>query len=684
MTIHLLFWLLPVVFFFWLFWRLFKKQTPSKHTLNILISLLLLIYFLITVGLGIFWVANQELPVFDLHFRFGYILILLVMIHVCLNYKTIIAFFKKTKQIKTDNQRTNNNVLKTIIIVVLILLFGGFCFWAGFNRGSTQIIINTSQKTNHKKQITPQDDLIKTKTIEHKGKTYNLAEYYHEVTKHTRISIMQKSPGLSWSQRPKVFKSYPNAKKTELPKQFKTDLFSTSTVINAMRNPFDQLAQTDREMSLRELSTLLHLTNGITKTKTHPKITYYLRSAPSAGALYPTITYVWVNKVTGFKPGLYHYDVLHHSLNLISSDDSIKKEQIKNAVNRPDLINNSMVTLFLTSEYHRTAWKYRGRSYRYLGMDAGHVAVQAMLASSALGYDTIPVAGFDDSMLNRFLEINDKQESAMLILPVGLVNPSPKKESPLLAYQTTEKDLGKNGNQLVKMIHGQTWLGLTQSTSLNHSFKPINKDYKGYSTITLPLIGSKAERVSIFKTINQRRSIRNWDIKPITINELSHVLFFVFGAITDSDNNQFFDFSLEGLNALNLYVLVNRVDGLDPGIYYYHRSTHQLSLIKDGNLRQKAFEMALYQEAVGNADVVVIKTLDTKRLGSIHGDRDYRYALFDAGMLGGRIYLMTTAIGLGCTGIGAFFDDEVSEVIKVDPQDEMILYLSAIGRKVKE
>lgn len=81
---------------------------------------------------------------------------------------------------------------------------------------------------------------------------------------------------------------------------------------------------------------------------------------------------------------------------------------------------------------------------------------------------------------------------------------------------------------------------------------------------------------------------------------------------------------------------------------------------------------------VGRA-VVPIMTIDLERFGYLDADRGYRYAVMDLGMLGGRLYLQTVGLGLGWCGIGAFFDDEVSDLIKVSSDKEIVIYLAAIG-----
>ena len=112
-------------------------QPPAKSRFNVLLSLLLLIYFTATVSLGIFWVANQELPVFDIHYLFGYITIILAIVHVASNWKRIVNFFVK----KTPSSEDRNWLpgIRFLGYSVLIAFLGLCCFWIGLSRGSRKI-----------------------------------------------------------------------------------------------------------------------------------------------------------------------------------------------------------------------------------------------------------------------------------------------------------------------------------------------------------------------------------------------------------------------------------------------------------------------------------------------------------------------------------------------------------------
>ncbi|PYT24676.1 MAG: hypothetical protein DMG58_25625 [Acidobacteria bacterium] len=111
---------------------------------------------------------------------------------------------------------------------------------------------------------------------------------------------------------------------------------------------------------------------------------------------------------------------------------------------------------------------------------------------------------------------------------------------------------------------------------------------------------------------------------------------------------------------VQLYLYVHRVDGLEPGVYRHWPDTGELEIVRG---RCVAFSMIA----------------DIDRAVRAHGDRGYRYVHFEAGAIGQRLYLAAEALGLGGTGIGAFFDDEVHRYLNLARDQGQVVYHFAIG-----
>jgi nitroreductase len=108
-----------------------------------------------------------------------------------------------------------------------------------------------------------------------------------------------------------------------------------------------------------------------------------------------------------------------------------------------------------------------------------------------------------------------------------------------------------------------------------------------------------------------------------------------------------------------------------------------LEQIKNGDQRVVAAGLSLGQKLAGNACVAFSMIGDIERAVRAHGDRGYRYVHFEAGAIGHRLYLAAEALGLGATGIGAFYDDEVHRYPNLAPQQQVV-YHFAIGYPVPD
>ena len=121
-----------------------------------------------------------------------------------------------------------------------------------------------------------------------------------------------------------------------------------------------------------------------------------------------------------------------------------------------------------------------------------------------------------------------------------------------------------------------------------------------------------------------------------------------------------------GARFIQLYLYVHRVEGLEPGVYRFWPERSELEPIRVGDQRVMAAGLSLGQELAGNACMAFSMIGDLDRATRAHGDRGYRYVHFEAGAIGHRLYLAAEALGLGATGIGAFFDDEVHRYLGPD------------------
>ena len=162
-------------------------------------------------------------------------------------------------------------------------------------------------------------------------------------------------------------------------------------------------------LRLAEVSQLLWAAQGITRQNN-------MRTAPSAGALYPMEVYLVVGVVEGLAPGVYRYRPLEHSLLALSQGD--KRQALATAALGQSCISNGAISLILTGVVERTARKYRGRALRYVHIEAGHVGQNIYLQAAALELGTVTVGAFDDAAVQQLLQLAEG-EIPLAIMPVG-------------------------------------------------------------------------------------------------------------------------------------------------------------------------------------------------------------------------------------------------------------------------
>ena len=165
----------------------------------------------------------------------------------------------------------------------------------------------------------------------------------------------------------------------------------------------------DETLTLTELGQLLWAAQGTN----HPE---GLRTAPSAGALYPLELYVTAGNVEGLVPALYHYDSQDHTLRK-TVDGDLRKTLARVALKQSWLADAAAVIAF-TAVYDRTTRKYGQRGIRYVDIEVGHAAQNLFLQAEALELGTVVVGAFDDEKIAHTLRLSEDTKPVIL-MPVG-------------------------------------------------------------------------------------------------------------------------------------------------------------------------------------------------------------------------------------------------------------------------
>jgi len=141
-----------------------------------------------------------------------------------------------------------------------------------------------------------------------------------------------------------------------------------------------------------------------------------LRTAPSAGALYPLEVYVVAGDVVDLSAGVYKYDPHNHELLKVLADD-IRAELARAALNQA-WVKEAAINIVFTAVYERTTVKYGERGVRYVHIEAGHAAQNLCLQATAMDLGIVTVGAFHDEQVKEVLNLPD-DEQPLYIIPVG-------------------------------------------------------------------------------------------------------------------------------------------------------------------------------------------------------------------------------------------------------------------------
>jgi len=184
--------------------------------------------------------------------------------------------------------------------------------------------------------------------------------------------------------------------------------------------------------------------------------------------------------------------------------------------------------------------------------------------------------------------------------------------------------------------------------------------------------------VSIEEALLKRRSIREYTGEPLTLQEVSQLLWAAQG-ITDPKGFRTAP-SAGALYPLEVYVVVGGVKNLTEGVYKYKPQEHELTKVLDGDKREELTKAALGQAWVKEAAINIVITAVYERTTVKYGDRGIRYVHVETGHAAQNLCLQATAMDLGTVTVGAFYDEQVKEVLNL-PRDEQPLYIIPVGKK---
>lgn len=500
-----------------------------------------------------------------------------------------------------------------------------------------------------------------------------LAEIYHEETKYHEARMGKFQRPLDWGAQPSPYKEYHSEKKIDLIPYlpFQNNPFTGEPLPPAKE-------QGGYPFGVAEISRLLYFTNGVTGILQYPTgQTLTLRAAPTAGGLYPTELYVAIRGLSALENGIYNFQVKDHSLVPVWEGDFW--EEFERYCMHHEAIAKSNLLVIMTAIYQRSAWRYQERAYRRILLDTGHILGNLVVYAPEEGFVPFPIGGFLDNALNRLLFLDEAKEGVLAVVALPQAKKiDPEEIRPTSAVASRPIPKGESDLKMLQLqLHRVSSILPGEKIDLSSVRRPPDLDaleskYSYKEARLLPEAPIDWGE-SAGQTILLRRSTRGFSGEGFLKEELAAILEYAYlplGAVPLS----LFDPSI-----LQTYLVVQKVVGLQEGVYYFAPQKNALRLLSAGDFREQTWHFCLGQELARDAAALVIHIAHLKRAVEKYGDRAYRYLHLDAGQIGERLNLAAIRLGLGVSGIGGFYDDEVNALLGLS-LDEIVVYITTLGR----
>jgi SagB-type dehydrogenase family enzyme len=290
------------------------------------------------------------------------------------------------------------------------------------------------------------------------------------------------------------------------------------------------------------------------------------------------------------------------------------------------------------------------------------------------------VCGFVDAQVNRLLDVDPQREVAFSIVALGhkTAVPPPNSEISPLRFETVPLSQREVDYPLMREMQAASSLDSAEEVAEWRGRTPA-VDFPAPAGAIFPLTplsDGEMPRDPIEQVIQRRGSTRKFARNAITLAQLSTML----DRATRGVPADFLEPPGAQLN--DLYLIVHAVEELAPGAYVFHRCRGALECLKQGDFRADAGYLGLQQELPADAAVDIFFLADLRPILQRFGNRGYRAAQLEAGILGGKMYLAAYAQRLGATGL-TFFDDDVTRFFSPHAEGKSAIFLVAVGHSAK-
>lgn len=499
---------------------------------------------------------------------------------------------------------------------------------------------------------------------------------YHNATRHSEQSLRAGSHFLDWANQPIPYKIYSSLEPIPLPGDFPP---STVSALDAIAASGLQITS-KRVPDLSTLARVCYFSNGITKRwRLSSGEMFALRAAACTGALYHIELYLVCGDLPGLAAGIYHYGAHDNSLRQLRAGD-FRQVLVEATTGAEPSIVEAPAVIIYTSTFWRNAWKYQSRAYRHAYWDNGTILANLLAVAAAGGLPAKVVLGFVDEALNQLLDVDSQHEAAISLVALGHSSQLPPAAPTVLplGLPTVRLSPREVDYPAIRAMHVASSLASREEV-VNWRGSPFRGPLppaNGPLIPLQPLDPSKLPGDPIEAVIRRRGSTRRFAREPIAFEQLSTML----ALSTRGIPADCLDLTSWPLG--DPYLIVNAVDGLQPGAYVLHREEQALELLKEGNFRNTAGRLALNQELGADASVNVYFLINLEPVLARFGNRGYRIAQLAAAIMAGKLYLAAYAFRSGATGL-TFFDDDVTAFFSPHSANKSVMFLIALGQPLK-
>jgi SagB-type dehydrogenase family enzyme len=491
----------------------------------------------------------------------------------------------------------------------------------------------------------------------------------------------------NWHDQPSKHKTYLGVPRLPLP----AGLPDLGTAGEAL----DGDAAKGADWTLDALATLFRLSYGVLDRRLRigwnqdidDRVRYdqalWGRATASGGGMYPLETYWVAGGSAPITPGVYHYSTAHHALErLVTGDVSGRVRQALGEDPGTDEF------LLVTVRFWKNSYKYNSFCYHVVTQDAGAMLGTWELLARGLGRPLHRALWFADEPLNALLGLETLRESVLAVVPLPWeggdrpVRPAGADagREPLVDRPYFERSREILRFEQTEQAHLAALLDESEARArpvavAGSAVIPAAAASSTYVPLPPPAPG-EAELGTVLR--RRRSSFGAFTAQPpMSLEELGTVL---SGACSGQRYSA--DVKAADVPLTRVYVLANRVDGLEPGTYAYDADGHRLALIAERELAvflQRAYYLSNYNLDQVAAVVAISAKLDSAL--ELFGARGYRLLSGEVGAVAQTAYVAACAAGVGCGAVLGFDNPAIDESLGLDRTDERTFLFLLLGHE---